>query len=231
MKYIKITIIAFLLLTILPVLILRWVDPPTTSFMLQHTIKARWDKRHGSRIRYRWVDWNKISPQSPLAVVAAEDQKFPFHWGFDRESIKEAWQERRQGVRFRGASTITQQVAKNLFLWPGQSFIRKGVEAYFTVLIELLWSKQRILEVYLNVAQFGDGVYGIGAASNLFFGKSPRRLRRSECALLATALPNPLRFSLNRPSDYMRRHAAWILSEMDRLDRIDHRPYLRKLYK
>lgn len=230
MKYIKIAIIAFLLVTVLTVLTLRWVTPPTTSFMLQHTIKVRWDKRHGSQIRYRWVDWNKISPQAPLAVVAAEDQKFPSHWGFDRESIKEALQERRQGVRFRGASTITQQVAKNLFLWPGQSFIRKGVEAYFTVLIELLWSKQRILEVYLNVAQFGDGVYGIGAASKIFFRKSPRQLRRSECALMATTLPNPLRFRLNQPSDYMRQHAAWILSEMDRLDRINSKPYLYKIH-
>lgn len=231
MKYIRRTLIVLLIVTVLPVLILRWVDPPTTSFMLQHSLKARWSSRDHKRVSHRWEDWKNISRYAPLAVVAAEDQKFPLHWGFDRESIAQALEERRKGIRYRGASTITQQVAKNLFLWPGGSFIRKGVEAYFTVLIELFWSKRRILEVYLNIAEFGDGVYGVGAASRKYFRKTPRRLRRGECALLATVLPNPKRLRLDRPSSYMHRRAARILFEMTRLESIDKKAYLYKLYK
>ena len=231
MKYIKISIVVLLLSTILPVLTLRWVDPPTTSFMVQHMIKTRGEKRVDTGIYYSWVNWNNISPYAPLAVVAAEDQKFPSHWGFDRESISKAWQERRQGIRSRGASTITQQVAKNLFLWPGKSFVRKGAEAYFTILIELLWSKERILEVYLNIAQFGDGIYGIGAAGPIFFGKSALQLSRRECALMATVLPNPLRLRLDKPSSYMRQRALWIITEMNRLDHINPKPYLKSISK
>jgi monofunctional biosynthetic peptidoglycan transglycosylase len=231
MKYLKIFIITFLLLTILPVLALRWVNPPTTSFMLQHIIKIRTGKDVDSGIYYDWVGWNRISPYAPLAVVAAEDQKFPDHWGFDRESISKALDERRKGIRSRGASTITQQVAKNLFLWPGKSFVRKGIEAYFTLLIELMWSKERILEVYLNIAQFGYGIYGIGAAGPIFFGKSALQLNQQECALMAAALPNPLRLRLDRPSNYMRQRALWIIQEMNRLDRIYPKPYLKSLSK
>jgi len=162
---------------------------------------------------------DKISLHAPIAVVAAEDQKFPEHWGFDRESIEEAWIERANGIRVRGASTISQQVAKNLYLWPGRSFLRKGVEAYFTVLIELLWPKHRIIEVYLNIAEFGNGVFGIAAAGKTFFKKPPIRLTRWECALLAAVLPNPKRFRAARPSNYVLRRTASILKEMDRLDR------------
>ena len=162
---------------------------------------------------------DKMSLHAPIAVVAAEDQKFPEHWGFDRESIEEAWVERTNGIRVRGASTISQQVAKNLFLWPGRSFLRKGVEAYFTVLIELLWPKRRIIEVYLNIAEFGRGVFGISAAGSIFFKKPPIRLTRWECALLAAVLPNPKRFHAARPSSYVLRRSEWIHKEMDRLDR------------
>jgi len=231
MKHIRRTLIALLIVTVLPVLILRWVNPPTTSFMLQHSLKARWNSRDHNTISHRWEDWKDISRDASLAVIAAEDQKFPIHWGFDRESISQAWEERRKGIRYRGASTITQQVAKKLFLWSGGGFIRKGVEAYFTVLIELLWSKQRILEVYLNVAEFGDGVYGVGAASRKYFRKTPRRLRRGECALLATVLPSPKRLRLDRPSSYMHRRAARILFEMTRLERNGRKTQLYKLYK
>jgi monofunctional biosynthetic peptidoglycan transglycosylase len=197
--------------------------------MLQKKIKAWWNNRAGFKLQYQWVNWKKISPCAPLAVVAAEDQKFPAHWGFDREAIAEAWHERVEGVRVRGASTISQQVAKNLFLWPGKSFVRKGIEAYFTVLIEILWPKRRILEVYLNIAEFGDGVYGVGAASHTFFRKSPGRLEREECALLAAVLPSPLRLHLNRPSSYVLRRSGRILEEMDRLDRMSSGPYLYNL--
>ena len=215
----KRVLIVFLVITILPVLSLRWISPPTTSFMLQQKFNAWWNDTKNFKIRYRWVDLDKISLHAPIAVVAAEDQKFPVHWGFDRESIEEAWVERANGVRVRGASTISQQVAKNLYLWPGRSFLRKGVEAYFTVLIELLWSKHRIIEVYLNIAEFGNGVFGIAAAGKTFFNKPPIRLTRWECALLAAVLPNPKRFRAARPSSYVLRRTAWIHKEMDRLDR------------
>jgi len=216
---IKRVLIVFLVITILSVLSLRWISPPTTSFMLQHNFNVWLNDKKNFKIRYRWVDLNKISLHAPIAVVAAEDQKFPVHWGFDRESIEEAWIERANGIRVRGASTISQQVAKNLFLWPGRSFLRKGVEAYFTALIELLWPKRRIIEVYLNIAEFGNGVFGIAAAGKTFFKKPPIRLTRWECALLAAVLPNPKRFSAARPSIYVLRRTAWIHKEMDRLDR------------
>ena len=230
MKWIIGILIAAVIVTVSPVLALRWVDPPTSAFILQYRLNALWDKHSTGAVAYRWEDWRRIPPYAALAVVAAEDQKFPHHWGFDRQSIAEAWDQRRKGVRYRGASTITQQVAKNLFLWNGKNFVRKGIEAYFTVLIELTWSKRRILEVYLNIAEFGKGVYGIGAASRRYFHKPPRRLRRYECALLATVLPSPKRMRLDRPSVYMIQRAVSILDEMNRLDRIQQRPYLPKLY-
>jgi monofunctional biosynthetic peptidoglycan transglycosylase len=229
MKYFKRTIVGLLLVTILPVLALRWIEPPTSAFMLQKRFKTWWNDRDAFEIRYQWVNWKKISRHAPLAVVAAEDQKFPSHWGFDRQAIAEAWQERAEGVRVRGASTISQQVAKNLFLWPGKSFIRKGIEAYFTVLIEILWPKQRILEVYLNIAEFGNGVFGIGAASKTFFKKLPHRLNREECALMAAVLPNPARLRLDRPSSYVLSRSYRILEEMDRLNRMNKKPYLYNL--
>lgn len=224
-KAVPIALAVILILPAAAILPLRWIDPPASAFML---IQLYGDEKP---VRYQWVDFERMAPCAALAVVAAEDQKFPDHWGFDRESIAEAWQEHRLGSRTRGASTITQQVAKNLFLWPGRSFLRKGIEAWLALWIELLWSKRRILEVYLNVAQFGPEVYGIKAASRRYFGKSPRDLARHQCSLLATVLPNPRRMRLNRPSPYMRQRAAWIRSEMDRLDRIYDRPYLGPLYK
>ena len=229
MKYVKRTIVGLLLATVIPVLILRWVEPPTSAFMLQKRFKAWWNNNDGFEIRYHWVNYNRISPHAPLAMVAAEDQKFPFHWGFDRQAITDAWQERVEGIRVRGASTISQQVAKNLFLWPGKSFIRKGIEAYFTVLIEIIWPKQRILEVYLNIAEFGSGIYGIGAASIAYFGKPPRHLQQKECALLAAVLPNPSRLHPSRPSNYVVQRSIRILEEMDRLNRVNKKPYLYHL--
>ncbi len=219
LKVLKWVLIVFLVITILSVLSLRWMSPPTTSFMLQHNFSAWLNEKNKFKIHYRWVDINRISIHAPIAVVAAEDQKFPIHWGFDRESIEEAWAERANGIRVRGASTISQQVAKNLFLWPGRSFLRKGVEAYFTLLIELLWPKRRIIEVYLNIAEFGNGVFGITAAGKIFFKKPPIRLTRWECALLAAVLPNPKRFRADKPSNYVLKRTEWIYKEMDRLDR------------
>ncbi|HHP7234527.1 MAG TPA: monofunctional biosynthetic peptidoglycan transglycosylase [Desulfobacterales bacterium] len=225
MKKVWLPVAALLILSLpaFAVLPLRWIDPPSSAFMLRQFYGAE------KPVHYQWVDLEQIAECAGLAVVAAEDQKFPNHWGFDRESIADAWQEHRRGTRVRGASTITQQVAKNLFLWPGRSFLRKGIEAWFTVWIELLWPKRRILEVYLNVAQFGPDVYGVQAAGRRYFGKTARELNRSECALLATVLPNPNRMRLSRPSPYMRKRAEWIRGEMERLDRMYDRPYLNNL--
>ncbi len=169
------------------------------------------------RISYPWVDWDDMSPHVPMAVVAAEDQLFFQHAGFDFRSMAEAIGEHRADERVRGASTITQQLAKNLFLWPGRSWIRKALEAYITVLIEASWPKRRILEVYLNVAQFGPCTFGVAAASEEFFGKRASSLTLSDAALLAAVLPNPILFRVDRPSSHVRARAAWIRRQVGRL--------------
>ena len=180
----------------------RWLPPPTTAFILQDQFK------HKVRIQRRWVPLGEISPNLRIAVVAAEDQKFPHHYGFDFQSLSKALKENRQNRR--GASTISQQLAKNLYLWPGRSILRKALEVYFTMLIEIMWPKHRILSVYLNVVEFGPKVYGADAASRLFFGKPPSRLTPQEAALLAAVLPNPKRMSVLRPSDYVMKRASEI---------------------
>src|SRR5437868_1502881 len=163
---------------------------------------------------FQWVSLEQISPYAASAVIASEDQQFPFHAGFDFDSIREAVRESERGRRLRGASTISQQVAKNLFLWSRHSLVRKGLEAYFTVLIEALWPKERILEMYLNVAQFGNGVYGVQAAAERFWHKPARRLTSADAALLAAVLPNPLRLHADRPSRYVLSRRDWILDQM-----------------
>jgi monofunctional glycosyltransferase len=210
-------LLALILLTVMPVLCLRWIPPPTSAFMLEKRVAKLLQREPQQVIRYHWIGWESISPQMRLAVVAAEDQKFPHHWGFDFESIADAVQEQGAMGRLRGASTITQQVARNLFLWPGRSYVRKGLEAYFTVLLELLWSKRRILEVYLNIAEFGDGTYGVFAASRNFFGKRPSDLQKEEAALLAAVLPNPAKLHARNPSAYVHDRAGWIEEQMAHL--------------
>lgn len=195
------------------VLLFRWAPVPLTSFMLQDRV-ASLAAEEGWRFSHDWVPWEEISPHAALAVVAAEDQKFPFHRGFDLEAIDQALTDAERGRRVRGASTITQQVAKNLFLWPGRSWFRKGLEAWFTVLIEVLWPKQRILEVYLNSAEFGRGVWGVEAASQRFFNRPAKRLSPHQAALLAAVLPNPKRLRVDRPSSYVRGRQSWILAQM-----------------
>jgi monofunctional biosynthetic peptidoglycan transglycosylase len=177
---------------------------------------------NGVFVSYQWTDWDDISPNMGLAVIAAEDQKFPFHHGFDLESISDALEANKRGRRLRGASTISQQVAKNLFLWKGRSFIRKGLEAYFALLLESLWPKERILEVYVNIAEFGDGVYGVTEASRVFFGKEPSKLTKSNAALLASVLPNPKRFRVKRPSGYVYHRRSWIRRQMIQLGGTDY---------
>jgi len=195
--------LVFVLASVALVLPWRWIDPPTSAFMLHDAAARRGSD--AQPIAYRWVDWEQISPRLATAVLAAEDQKFPTHRGFDLVEIARAVEERRD--RKRGASTISQQVAKNLFLWSGRSLARKAAEAWLTLLIEGLWSKQRILEVYLNVAEFGDGIYGANAASWLHFGVSPRRLSLEQACLLAAVLPSPRRMSASHPSEYVRTRA------------------------
>jgi monofunctional biosynthetic peptidoglycan transglycosylase len=171
----------------------------------------------GFTFRHRWVPWDAISPQVGIAMVAGEDQKFPFHHGFDVDAIQDAIDAADEGKRLRGASTISQQVAKNLFLWNGRSFVRKGLEAYFTVLIEATWPKKRILEVYMNSVELGDGIYGVGAASDVFYKTSPDRLNTTQAARLAAVLPNPQRFRVDAPSAYVQRRTAWIAQQMAQL--------------
>jgi monofunctional biosynthetic peptidoglycan transglycosylase len=199
--------LGFLVATAVPVLVLRWVPPRASSIMLQREIAARLVSER-FQLRHRWVPLREISPELAIAVVTAEDQKFPVHSGFDWDSIGEVIEE--GDARPRGASTLTQQVAKNLFLWPGRSFLRKGLEAWFTILLEALWPKRRILEVYLNVAEFGPGVYGACAASERYFGKPASALGRRESALLAAVLPSPRRLHAANPSAYLLERAAWI---------------------
>ncbi|HEY0940207.1 MAG TPA: monofunctional biosynthetic peptidoglycan transglycosylase [Steroidobacter sp.] len=198
-----------LFLTAGPVLLFRWLDPPTTAFIIRERLSAESDT-----VQYRWIDREHISPHIKVAVIAAEDQTFPSHHGFDLKSINDALQDRERGRRVRGASTLSQQVAKNLFLWPGQSWLRKGLEAYFTVLIETLWPKRRILEVYVNIAEFGRGVFGVGAASQIYFKKPASRLSPPEAALLAAVLPSPKRMKVASPSRYVRSRQEWILEQM-----------------
>jgi monofunctional biosynthetic peptidoglycan transglycosylase len=195
--------LAGLLATVLLVLPFRWIAPPTSAFI---------ELYGGSEARsaYAWVDWDDISPNLALAVIASEDQRFPTHHGVDLGAIRAAIEEESG----RGASTISQQVAKNLYLWAGRSWIRKGLEAYLTLWIEALWPKKRILEVYLNVAQFGPTTYGVGAASGQFFRVPPSELTERNAALLAVVLPSPRRMSPARPSAYMEERAAWVQQQM-----------------
>ena len=204
------------LASVLCTLLLRFVPPLTSGVMIERRIEALYQGRP-YRTGYQWVRWDRVAPWAPLAVVAAEDQRFAEHRGFDLESIQNALDEHERGRRLRGASTISQQVAKNLFLWSGRSYVRKGLETYFTALIEVLWSKRRILEVYLNIVELGDGVFGVEAASQRFFRKPASRLRPEDAALLAAVLPNPHRLRVDRPSAFVEERRAWILMQMDQL--------------
>jgi monofunctional biosynthetic peptidoglycan transglycosylase len=208
-------ILGAVLLSILAVATLRFIDPWTSSVMLREHIDSWFDgDPRPFVLRQQWRDYDAISQQLALAVVASEDQRFPEHWGFDFRQIRQALDEADNGGRSRGASTITQQVAKNLFLWNGRSWVRKGAEAWFTVLIELLWPKQRILEIYLNIAEMGPGIYGAEAAARAFFGKPAVGLSRAEAARIAAVLPNPRRMSAARPGPYVLRRQAEIQRQM-----------------
>jgi monofunctional glycosyltransferase len=212
--------------TTLQVLVLRFVDPPFSMVMVVRQAGAWTGGGRDVRIAYEWRDLERIAPALPLAVIAAEDQRFATHRGFDLEAIEQARRHNARGGRLRGASTISQQVAKNLFLWEGRSWVRKGIEAWYTVLIELLWPKTRILEVYVNIAEFGDGVYGAQAAARRYFGRDASRLDPAQAARLAAVLPSPRRYSATRPGPYVQRRAAQIERQMRQLG---GEAYLRQL--
>jgi len=216
-RWVLLAILAWLVITVGPVLLLRWIPPLTSAFMLEARIEALRAGEKGYRTDYQWVSLERISPQAALAVIASEDQTFPFNYGFDFGSIRSAVRAAERGRRLRGASTISQQVARNLFLWPGRSFVRKGIEAYFTVLLEALWPKERILEVYLNVAQFGRGIYGVEAAARRFYREPAARLTSSQAALLAAVLPDPVHWHVERPSRFVLWKQGWILGQMRNL--------------
>lgn len=217
LRWIGITLLIWVVSSVLIVVIFRFVPPPTSAVMVGRRIDAVIDNEHGFALRYRWTPMTKVSSNLPIALVASEDQKFPTHHGFDVDAIQTALADAEEGSRLRGASTISQQVAKNLFLWNGRSFIRKGFEVYFTVLIEALWPKRRIIEVYLNIAEFGDGVYGVGAASERYFRSSPQQLNPHQSALLAAVLPSPRKLHAERPSAYVQRRASWIERQVRQL--------------
>lgn len=194
------------------------VPVPFSAVMVERQIGAWLQGDFGYVAHSDWVSMDEISPWMGLAVIAAEDQTFPDHWGFDVAAIEKALSHNeRNENRIRGASTLSQQTVKNLFLWDGRSWLRKGLEAGLTVGVETVWSKKRILTVYLNIAEFGDGVFGVEAAAQRYFGKPASRLTQSEAALLAAVLPNPLRFKVAAPSGYVRSRQAWILRQMRQL--------------
>jgi len=216
-RYALLAILAWLVVTVAPVLLLRWLAPPTSAFMLEARLEALRSGDRAYRTDYHWVSLERISPQAAIAVIASEDQTFPYNYGFDFKSIRSAVRAAQHGARLRGASTISQQVARNLFLWPGRSWVRKGMEAWLTVLLETLWPKERILEVYLNVAQFGRGIYGVEAAARRFYHEPAARLTAAQAALLAAVLPDPVHWHVRRPSRFVAWKQRWILGQMRNL--------------
>jgi monofunctional biosynthetic peptidoglycan transglycosylase len=209
--------VLFVAATTAQVALLRFIDPPASAFMLARQAEAWRAGERDFRVAYDWRDLEHIAPALPMSVIAAEDQNFARHRGFDLDAIEKAMENNARGRRVRGASTISQQVAKNLFLWQGRSWVRKGLEAWYTVLIEALWPKRRILEVYVNIAEFGDGIYGAQAAARSYWRKDASRLSPGECARLAAVLPSPRRYNAVRPGPYVQRRAAWIQRQVRQL--------------
>lgn len=212
-KYIFYGFLTFVVSSVVTVAAYRWLPVPITPLMVIRCVQNI-GNGESAAIHHEWVPLKKISSYLPVAVMASEDQNFLHHHGFDFDAIQSAAMEGLEGKRLRGGSTISQQTAKNVFLWPQSSWLRKGFEVYFTVLIELMWSKERIMEVYLNSIEMGPNIYGAEAVAQRHFGCSASDLRRSDCALIAATLPNPLRFSSLTPSGYMRKRQRKIEQEM-----------------
>lgn len=215
-KYIRILFFFFIISTVSSVIIYRFVPVYYTPLMI---IRCWQQKMEGKpvKLKHQWVSREHISPHLPMAVIASEDNLFAEHHGFDFDQIKKAIQEYKQGKRRRGASTISQQTAKNVFLWPSSDWLRKGLEAYFTILIELFWDKERIMEVYLNSIEMGNGIYGAEAVAKEHFNTKAQLLNRSQCALIAASLPNPLRLNSANPSPYMQKRKQKILKLMNQI--------------
>jgi monofunctional biosynthetic peptidoglycan transglycosylase len=207
-------IVCFVVLSILSVILFRWVPVPVTPLMLIRCVEQKMDGKK-MHMEHDWEPFENITPKLQLAVVCSEDQNYLKHFGFDWGAIQKAMKENEQGKHMRGASTITQQTAKNVFLWSGRSYIRKAFEVWFTLLIEIFWSKERIMEVYLNSIEMGDGVYGAEAASQHWFNKKASKLTKDEAAAIAAILPNPLRYKANPPSSYISKRKEWIKQQMN----------------
>lgn len=212
-------LLVWLFITVSLVLAMRWFNPPTTAFMLQRIYSEEHD---AIELAHEWRDMSRIAPSLAMSVIASEDQKFADHWGFDLAAIEQVLEDRQDGKKMRGASTISQQLAKNLFLWQGRSWVRKGLEVYFTATIEILIPKQRILELYLNVAELGDGIYGAEAAAQSIFGVPAESLNTYQSALLAARLPAPKSYAIQPASDYMKQRARWIEQQVKQLGGEDY---------
>jgi monofunctional biosynthetic peptidoglycan transglycosylase len=210
----------FVVSTLLWVFIYRFINPPITYLMVQRNWERKAEGKP-AKIEKEWVDFEDISDNMKRAAVSAEDQLFLDHMGFDVKAMEKAFDNNAKGKKVKGGSTISQQTAKNVFLWPGRSYVRKAFEAYFTLLIEILWSKERILEVYLNVIEMGDGIYGAEAAAQAYYGKSCTKLTKRQAALIAACFPNPLRWTPDQPTKYIRHRQYLILRNMKRLGPLD----------
>lgn len=208
------TCVAFFILSIVSVIVFRWVLVPITPLMIIRNFEQIGDGK-GLVMEHDWVALEDISPKLQLAVVCSEDQNYLKHFGVDWGAIEKAMKENEKGKRVRGGSTISQQTAKNVFLWQGRSYLRKGLELWFTLLIEVFWSKERIMEVYLNSIEMGNGIYGAEAASQHWFHKSAKKLTKDEAAAIAAILPNPLRYKANPASSYISQRKAWIKQQMN----------------
>lgn len=221
-RILKYLVVIFFASSIFFVVLYKYVNPPITPLMVIRLGEQAWDGKPLT-LKNEWLGIDKISKNLPLAVIASEDNLFLTHKGFDFESIEKAqeYNQKKQGKKVRGASTISQQTAKNVFLWPQRSWVRKGLEVYFTVLIEFVWGKKRIMEVYLNVIEMGKGTYGAESASQYGFGKSASNLSRSEAATIAAILPNPLKWNLKSPTPYIEGRKQWILWNMNNLGKIN----------
>jgi len=217
-NFLKWTIIFFFGSTILTAILYRFINPPVTPLMMIRVIEQIGDKKD-PKIRKDWVSLQDISPTMPLAVIASEDNNFQDHFGIDFKAIKKANKLNKKGKKLRGASTITQQTAKNVFLWPARTWVRKGLELYFTGLIEVFWGKKRIMEVYLNVIEMGDGIYGVEEAAQTYFKKPSSKLNRSEAASIAAVLPNPRRWRPDKPTPYIIKKRGWIQWNMNNVEK------------
>lgn len=207
----------FFIISIISVIIFRFIPIPITPTMIYLLGEQAFDSERKLVLKKDWESLSNISTNMKLAVIASEDQLFYEHYGFDFAAIKKAIRNNEKGRRLKGGSTISQQTAKNAFLLPHRNYLRKGLEAYFTMLIELLWSKDRIIEVYLNVIEFGNGIYGVEAASQYYFKKSASKLTKDEASLLAAVLPNPIRYKVDNPSSYILRRKNWIKRQISKL--------------